>query len=216
MHWEIFSWNAAAPSLVLQFNNNITDSSANNATWTPTDITYSKWVLGSHCATFNWSSSFISFPDLAAYNVTTGTLHCRIKSSYIANYQYIAAKNGNTTNTDNFYWWIWVSITWVPTYYSGARRNANTDVCDSKWHHIALVWTPSSWTFYLDGAVDWTHAFTPFLKTSSVWLLRVWQRLWDTSRNFNWDMDAFIFEPTALSASEIRKIYNAWKWRYNG
>lgn len=155
-------------------NNTFTDSSSNNFTitrngnttqgsFTPYGPTWSNY--------FNGSSDYLGIPDNAAmeWGSSSLTLEMWVFTGATTQYTTIMAREPLAFQTGE--WALQVNQSgassgnvglFVWDYNSGSPLLSSTgvNVCDNKWHHIAVVRNVNAWTLYVDGVSVATNTWS--------------------------------------------------------
>jgi len=154
---------------------------------------------------FNGTDEYVSVSNSANMQITGAmTISAWVKTTS-SNYQSILIK-GTSVSAADYYFRI---------QDSGLIRlrigNANygigtTSVKDGNWHHICVVYVPStSVTYYVDGVQDaQTTSSIPAAITNSYSNIEI-----GGIQNFNGDMDEVAIWNTALELADVQRIYNA-------
>ena len=174
-------------------------------------ITTFGWV---DCASFNWSSTYLSTSSFSIWDNTTiiWVYNNRPESDTDAQYLF---KQNNT-----FYCWFigyllstnknWTRY-WVRTSDWYAAMGCAGWI--NKWIMYAWVKDGTKYTVY---AFDWTTENkneTTNATDTGTWITYIWKPTW-SSYYFNWYMSRFIVENKAWSEQEILEYGNSTKSKY--
>jgi len=80
-------------------------------------------------------------------------------------------------------------------------------ITDATWHHVVWTWDGTNYKFYIDGILDTTAADT-VRPPSDTTNMRIGTWCHDTAREFKGLMDEVAIWNSALSAAQVRAIYN--------
>ncbi len=153
---------------------------------------------------FNGNDEYVSISNSANMQITGAmTISAWVKTTS-SNYQSVLIK-GTSVSSADYYFRI---------QDSGLIRfrlgNANygigtTSVKDGNWHHICVVYVPStSVTYYVDGVQDaQTTSSIPAAITNSYSNVEI-----GGIQNFNGDMDEVAVWNRALELADVQRIYN--------
>jgi hypothetical protein len=154
-------------------------------------------------ASFDGSNDFMTAPDDASLNVSSGfTVSAWIYLNSLNLFQGIASKRDNSGTNYQFY----IRSTNILSYYNGASvYNDTTALSSGVWTHVAMTATSnSSASFYIDGSLSSTLPIGAI--TSSTSDLYIGQVTGVSHLNGKLD-DLAIFD-TELDANDIAAMYN--------
>jgi len=150
--------------LLLHLNNNVTDSGSVGYTVTNNNMTYSATSpFGKWSGSFNGSSSYITTPDSADWNFSTGDLTIdlwiylnSLPSSgvqYGICEQYVDANNGwgiGIVNDGTGYWLNFYERTTASGWHILFQRQVSLAI--STWYHLAISRNGSNFRWFLNGS----------------------------------------------------------------
>ena len=158
-------------------------------------------------ALFDGTSGYAALPDDAPLNITGDvTLEAWIKTT--ADGAIIGGYHGTTFAGYALTVGYGTGTSGLLGYWNGTAWSAGTSpVNDGSWHHVAVVATSTSITFYKDGAVDQTLS-TSGQPSSYAGLRRIGSTL-EPSGFFTGLLDEVAIYPVALAPSRLLAHYNA-------
>lgn len=127
---------------------NLTDSSGNSNTGTPTGTTS---VVGktNNARSFNGSSDFIGTNNSSGFQIGTGTLSAWIKTSNAgSSYRGIVVKNGA------YSMFLQDNVFMIYDWGTNSNRSSGMNLADNTWHHVAITFqsgVSSGTILYVDG-----------------------------------------------------------------
>ena len=191
------------------------NDSVNSNNWTDTSITYSAIWPFNWAATYNASGDYVTVPNNAAFNITTGSVLMWVNTTLSWNYAYLMSKNNNVPAHDNFFLAVWtISNNGKPAFYNWTRRGANTAITDGKRHLVAVGAAPWTSDFWLDWKLDATVAYNLFQVTGANASLYIGRRAFD-DKNLSGSISRARFYSHKLVASEFKNEFAFGKWFYS-
>lgn len=160
---------------------------------------------------FNGSNSYIIFQPNSVFNMGTSdfTVLAWHKTTKKSDYTTIMAiDDGNGTGII-----LYTTITSgvLRNWVAGSPKNGNIDICTGTWNLVGLVRASGTCTQYVNAVSDATFAAAGSL-TITGRSLTVGQNA--GTYYYNGDIAQVQIYNRALSATEIRQMYNATKGRY--
>lgn len=217
MLWEYLGAWSSTTKLLLHLNWNANDSSWNWNNWTPTNITWVGWKIGSWSASFNGSNSLINLP-LNIINWTSFTFSGFIKPAVTSGRAYYIRALYNPVdspeiriyiNNNSIYfaiydWWAYQCEYWIPY----------TDTIN--FHHICWACRTNSFKLYIDwieklSDTSWSFNIN-WVSLHSIWYYGINGST--EYQKFNWLIDEVIIENRAWTPEEVRKYYTYSQWRF--
>lgn len=212
MIWQLISrWTATTKGLY-HFDWGSTDSSGNSFNLTPSNVSFVVWKNGSGSASFNGSSSFISWTfNFDVWTNGTVSVFTWIYLNSISTIKTILFKwkAGVAFNFSLSTWTSWQLQFWN-TYNNYAISN-NSAITTWKWYR---VWFVSSWwitTWY----INWEQklSISQWTTATSINELRIWNYS-ASVQAVDWFIDELIIEARQWTSLDAKKDYTNSKWRF--
>ena len=153
-------------------NNTFLDGSTNNFTITrngnTTQGTFSPFSQTGWGNYFDGTGDYLTVPNGAFNNITTGTIECWVYLTDISAACIIAKQQDGVTTQGLFTIGKYANTTgtlttgtpgvlyWHPTNTSPATANSTSGIAANTWNHVAIVFDSSAVTFYINGSASGT------------------------------------------------------------
>ena len=166
-------------------------------------------------ATFDGSADYITYGDLAAFEDNTASWTGWFKTHDGASVQCIASKGGQVSTLEG-----WMLYTWsfnqgvrMLTYRGGANYwmgIPSNQVPHSTWHHLAVTWSPTTQTMYLNGVLVSNRTFsTANLDWSNAeYAVGRINKPTASALYFDGDIDDAIYHGVTLTSNQVWDIAN--------
>ncbi len=192
------------------------DKSGNGNTGTLTNMSQSTSPVPGkigQALKFNGSNSYVrtaTFSNPPSSNMTI----CSWVNTSATGDQYIMNINRNPSNVTNEGIYVITGNKQLFWDYNGssfgftnASGSSNTSVNDGKWHDVCFTKSGTAGTYYLDGAADGTKTASLNITYGTAdWIAGYNYR--DSNSDLNGSLDDVRIYNRALSASEVKQLYN--------
>lgn len=118
---------------------------------------------------FDGVNDYVQLPQLAFNNLSSGTIETWVKLSNLSN-QTILSKQSNNVNSYGILIVGGLNATPGKVHYQSVNFNSivsNTTLTTGQWYHIAISFTPSSASMYINGVLDATSSASFSLPSDS-------------------------------------------------
>ena len=193
------------------FNRNIEDdTSGYNNNGTRTNITTWNTDTARYLSSMTFASNSYVKTNAINFNGTTNnyTISWWGNFSSASSAMFWGFSDGNRLNlymSNNYFYWNTGDGGANPFYSSGTTQLSASPYADSKWHHFTIVGNGTSVILYIDGSQKAT-AKTYKNITGTIIYINGWDT--STSYKFNGRMSDFRIYATALSADDVKELYN--------
>ena len=211
--WEYLgSWSGVTKWLY-HLNWDANDSSGNWNNWTPTNITWVWWKLGSGAASFNGTSSYITVPSTLSSLTTSWTYSFFLTATSNASAIYSRWVSSSSQRNIHIYITFWGKISVDVPYIKAWIVTSNTTINDWTIRHIVITKSSNIWSIYINWILDnsVTDNITQESNTSASY---IWKDATTSSQYLNWKIDEFIIENRAWTATEAQKYYTYSSWKF--
>lgn len=206
--------------LLLHLNNNVTDSSATAHTLTNSNVVFdaSTKVFGSHAASFNGTTAYLSIPDHSTFDFTDGTFtidaYIYLNSLAAINPIYF---QGSATDNMEFFVSTDGRLKLVVRAAEVAKVTIETpasSLTTGRWYHVAAVENGNDWYVFIEGVIrasgndtDRTQNYsqTPYIGYNGT---QYFQGLMDEFRVSNVDRWGSDFEPCVGEYAATASAYS--------
>jgi len=197
------------------FDGSLTDSSGNGVTLTPTGtMQYATGVTGTQAAYFANEANVIAGTGPANY-LTNSTLSLSSMGAFSVSLWVLATRLGTTTMalfstnatgsaiTNSVQIHIINSYKFYSDFYGVSGLTGTTTVAANTWYHVAISYTGSALSLYVNGAREGTHSGTVASTTG----FRICNLFSTATSPFAGYIDDFRIYSTALTQSQVAALY---------